>query len=465
MAGIDSLLNIGKSALLIQQKAIDITGNNIANVNTPGYSRQRLVIQQNHPIRVADATLSTGVTADQGIQRLYDQFLGAQLNGENEQLGRWEARKSALDKAELMFDEAAGLGLSNAMNEYWNSWQALSNNPQGIAERSSLLSAGQHLASTFNQIYNNIGKLQEDIDAHVDQIVDEVNQMASQIADLNNKITQVESGGHNANDYRDERDQLVFNLSKLVDINSFEDGNGSVSVMVGNGRPLVESGRSWSLTTVDNGGVQDIHWQNPNGTTADITTQLTGGELKGWTEARDVLLPNYLSQLDTLANNLMTEVNNLHASGATLDPVTTTGVDFFTGSNAGNIAVNTAIESNLDLIAAANTTTDGLPGGNSIALAIANLQSAGTMPGGSNFSDYYNSLVGRVGSDVQAADFSQNHQETMVRSLKNYRQEVAGVSLDEEMVNLVQFQHAYNAAAKVITTADEMLDSLISMVR
>lgn len=465
MASINSLMNIGQNALLTQQKAIDITGNNIANVNTPGYSRQRLVIQQSRPVRVDGLTMSTGVTADKGIQRIYDQFLGAQLNGENENLGRWEAQESALEKAELLFDEAGGSGLSNAMSEYWGTWQALSNNPSGIAERSSLLSAGQHLSATFNQVYNNINKLQEDIDSHVDQIVTEINQMTSQIADLNNKIMQVESNGHNANDYRDERDQLVFSLSKLVDINSFEDGQGSVSIMVGNGRPLVEAGRTWNLTTVDNAGVQDIHWQNPNGTTADITTQLTGGELKGWTEARDVMLPNYLNQLNTLANNIITEVNTLHSSGVTLDPITTTGVDFFTGTNAGNMTVNTSIEGNLDLIAAANNTTDNIPGGNSIAIAIANLEGAGTMPGGSTFSDYYNSLVGRVGSDVQAANFSHSNQKTMVSSLENYRQEVAGVSLDEEMVNLVQFQHAYNAAAKLITTADEMLNSLMSIIR
>ncbi len=465
MASINGLMNIGQSALLTQQKAIDITGNNIANVNTPGYSRQRLVIQQNSPVRADDLTMSTGVTADRGIQRIYDQFLGAQLNGEHENLGRWEAQENALEKTQLLFDEASGMGLSSAMSEYWNAWQALSNNPQGIAERSSLLSAGQHLSTTFNQIYNNIGKLQENIDSHVDQIVSEINQITSQIADLNTKIMQVESNGHNANDYRDERDQLVFNLSKMVDINSFEDGSGSVSVMVGNGRPLVEAGRTWNLTTVNNGGVQDIHWQNHDLTTADITTQINSGELRGWVEARDVMLPNYLTELDTLANNIMTEVNNLHSSGVTLDPITTTGVDFFSGTNAGNMAVNTSIESNLDLITAANNTTDGLPGGNSIAIAIANLEGAATMPGGSNFSDYYNSLVGRVGSDVQAANFSHDNQKTMVSRLENHRQEVAGVSLDEEMVNLVQFQHAYKAAAKLITTADEMLTSLMAMVR
>ncbi len=193
MPNLFGLMNIGQSALLTQQKAIDITGNNIANVNTPGYSRQRLVIKQGSPIRADGLTMSTGVTTDPGIQRFYDQFLTAQLGNENETLGRWSAQKEALEKAELMFDEASGSGLSNAMNEYWNAWQALSNNPSGVAERTTLISAGQYLSSVFNQTYSNISRLQQDIDTHVDGLVTEINGLAQQIADLNQKVVKVET--------------------------------------------------------------------------------------------------------------------------------------------------------------------------------------------------------------------------------------------------------------------------------
>jgi flagellar hook-associated protein 1 FlgK len=131
MPNIYGMLNVAKSALLTQQKAIDITGNNIANVNTPGYSRQRLLIQQNSPVRVDGQTMSTGVSADPQIQRFYNQFLSAQLIGENQNMGRWEAQQSALEKAELMFDESNGYGLNGAINDYFNAWQDLSNNPSG----------------------------------------------------------------------------------------------------------------------------------------------------------------------------------------------------------------------------------------------------------------------------------------------------------------------------------------------
>ena len=458
MSNIYGLLSIGQSALLTQQKAIDITGNNIANVNTPGYSRQRLNIKQNSPVRMDGQTMSTGVTADTGIQRFYDQFLGAQLNGENENLGRWEAQNQALERAELMFDDSGGNGLSSAMSAYWNAWQDLSNNPSGVAERTSLTSAGQYLATTFNQTYNNLRDLQGDIDTHVTTIVSDVNDMADRIAELNRKVSQVEVTGHNANDFRDERDQLVLDLAKLVDIQSFEDGDGNINVSVGNGKPLVDGTATWDLETADSGGVQNVFWEASDGTTVDITGQISSGELKGWIYSRDTSIEDYLTRLDTLAGNMISEVNTLHAAGTTLDSVTTTGVNFFTGTGAVNMAVNSAIEGNSDLIAAAGA-GEGLPGGNSTAIAIANLQSSATMPGSSTFDAYYNSLVGQVGADVQTSDFNQNHQQTMVENLKAYRQEVSGVSLDEEMVNLIQFQQAYSAAAKLITTADEMVDT------
>ena len=461
MANMLGLLNIGQSALLTQQKAIDITGNNIANVNTPGYSRQRLIMQQGQPVRVNNMTMSTGVTADPAIERFYDQFLGAQLRDENENLGRWEAQKEALEKVELMFDEANGYGLSSAMNEYWNAWQDLSNTPDGVAERTSLLSAGQFLATTFNQMYDNVRTLQQDIDTHVDRMATDINEMADRIAVLNQKISQVEITGHNANELRDERDELVFELAEMIDINSFEDGDGNLNIDIANGKPLVNGTSTWDLVTMDNAGVQDVFWQASDGGTVNITTNIAGGELKGWIESRDGLLSGYLIQLDDLANSIRNDVNTQHALGFDLNG--NAGGIFFSGTGAVDMAVDAAIVADTDLIAAAGP-GEGLPGGNTNAIAMANLQNAPSAAlGGSTFGEYYGSLVGKVGADVQSAKFNQGHQTTMVQSLESYRQEVSGVSLDEEMINLVQFQHAYNAAAKLITTADEMLDSILAM--
>ncbi len=464
MSNLFGFMNIAQSSLLAQQKAIEITGNNIANVNTPGYSRQRVNLVQNEPANVGLNTVSRGVTAEPQIQRFYDQFISAQLNAENESLGRWDTQLEALEKVELLFDEVSGYGLSSAMGEYWNAWQDLANNPDGVVQRSNLISAAQYMTETFNHIRTSLTAVQDDIDTHVESVVSDINSMADQIAALNTKITQQEAIGHSANAYRDERDLLVFEMSKLIDMDSFEDGNGNISIMVGNGRPLVEGAFTWDLTTVTVAGVQEVHWQDSSGSTVDITTQINNGELKGWIEARDVLVTNYATELDLVAGTLITEVNNLHAAGLTLDAVTPTGVDFFSGTDAASIQVDAAIVSNMDLIAAAGP-GGTLPGDNSNAIAIANLQGNDTlMPGNSTIDEYYNALVGQVGSDVQTADFSNNHQVTMVHNLQNYRQEVSGVSLDEEMVNLIQHQHAYDAAARMINTASEMLDTLMGLL-
>jgi flagellar hook-associated protein 1 FlgK len=464
MSNIFSLMNIAQSSLFTQQKAIDITGNNIANVNTPGYTRQRLNFVQGKPNYSGNQLLGTGVTSEKGIQRFYDQFLNGQLNTQNEGLGRWEAQQDALQKIESLFDEASGFGLGNAMSEYWNAWQGVANHPSGVVERTSLVSAGQYLSETFNQINDGLNSLREEIDQHVDSIVDDINTMTQQIADLNQKITQQEVGGTNANTLRDEREQLVFELSKVIDLQSFEDSDGNLSIAIGNGRPLVEGTATWTLSTTDNGGVQNVLWQDSSGTNVDITNDIDSGELKGWIEARDVLLADYTNQLDTLAATIITEVNALHSTGTTLDNVTTTGVDFFGGSTAGTIAVNTTVVADTDLIAAAGA-GGSIPGDNSNAISIANLQGDSTlMPGNSTFDDYFSALVGAIGSDVQASGYNHDHQTSMVQNLENRRQEVSGVSLDEEMVNLIQHQHAYNAAAKMITAADDMLSTLMGIL-
>ncbi|MDA8138553.1 MAG: flagellar hook-associated protein FlgK [Desulfobacteraceae bacterium] len=462
MPNISALLYIGQSALMTQQKAIDITGNNIANVNTPGYSRQRLNMEQNNPIRDQNGTMSTGVIAKKKIQRFYDQFINAQLNSENQNLGSWEAQKTALEKIQVLFDDASGYGISDAMTGYWNAWQNLSNNPSGHVERTSMLSAGQFLTATFNQVRDNITKAQDDIDNNVTNIVGDINRTASQIAELNVKIVQVEAGGHNANDYRDQRDQLAFNLSKMIDISSFEDDHGNLAVMVGGGKPLVDAAATWQLSTADTGGVQDVYWQDSNGNLTDITSRINSGELKGWIDARDVVINNYATRLDDLANGIITQVNALHSAGYALDGSQNA---FFTGTNASDMAVNPAIVADVNLIATASSAA-ALPGDNSTALSIAQLQNTNTMSGATaTFDDYYTSLVGDVGADVRNADLNFDHQTTMVNYLQNYREEVSGVSLDEEMINLVKYQHAYSAAARLITTTDQMMQTILGMAQ
>jgi len=559
MMDIYGVMSMAGSALLAQQKAITVTGNNIANVNTPGYSRQRLLLETKLPLQSSIGPMSLGVEAA-SVERVYDRFLGVQINAESETLGRWEAQKDGLELAEVIFDESGEFGLSQSLNQFWGAWQDLSNDPSGYNERVVLQARSEVMAGTFNRIYSDILNAQQGFDARIEGAVADINQLSQQIAELNQNIMEVEAAGHSANDYRDQRDMALKELAGLIDINSFEDGTGRVTVSVGAGQTLVESNSFRSLTTQVNGfGFKDIAWVGPDGTTVNITSDISNGKLNGWLEARDVDMRGYMRQLDTLSETMTERVNTLHQAGWGLDGSNLT--DFFTGiatasgnmgplttitampGGTGNIRVtvvgngpaipsmtidsvtgdieiaiqdgtttqgqiaalllthtgintvvaaapgaawdlsadtnttvlaggssartfqlNSAVSNNLDLIAASSTSA-GIPGNNSQAIAIANLQHALTMNSSSTtFEDYYNTLVSKVGGDLQSAQAYFSHQSDMVVQLENRRESISGVSLDEEMINLIKFQAAYDAAARLITTADELLQTVLSMV-
>jgi flagellar hook-associated protein 1 FlgK len=561
MTDIYGVMSLAGNALLAHQKAINVTGNNIANVNTPGYSRQKLLLETRSPVQSSIGLMGNGVEAD-SVERLYDRFLGVQINSESETLGRWEARKEGLELAEVIFDESGEFGLSQSLNDFWTSWQNLANDPSGYNERVVLQAKSQVMSGTFNRLYSDLQNAQQGFDASIEGAVADINQLSQQIAELNQKIMEVEaSGNYTANDYRDRRDLALKELAGLIDINTFEDGTGRVTVSVGSGQTLVESNSSRNLTTQVNGfGFKDVAWVGQDGTTVNITGNISNGKLNGWLQARDVDNRGYLRQLDTLAESLMERVNNLHQGGwgldgsngndfltglaaasgnldslltitaepggtgnisvtlvgggtagaetVTTDPVTgdiriaiedgfstgnqialalqahsginsvlalapaaawdlsagTNTTALGGGSSAEAIQVNAAISNNLDLIAASSTSA-GVPGNNGQAIAIANLQHSLTMNGSSStFEDFYNSLVSKVGGDMQSAEAYFNHQSSMVVQLENRRESISGVSLDEEMINLVKFQTAYDAAAKLISTADELLQTVLNMV-
>jgi flagellar hook-associated protein 1 FlgK len=464
MPSINGILSIGRNALSVQQLAINVTGNNIANANTEGYTRQRVTIRASQPLAYPPpgppGMIGSGVTASE-IQRLNDRYLTEQIVAAQHDLGSWEARQAVLEQTETVFNESSGFGLGAAMDDFWNAWQDLANNPAGHTERQVLLAKSELLANTFNGAAEQLDRLQRDTDAMLSGGVAEVNRIADQITDLNDKIEMIERTGQNANDYRDNRERLLKELAGLVDFSAAEGPGGVVTVTLGDGHLLVGQPPFGRLTTVTNaGGLQDVVWDSAPG--VPINGSLTGGKLGGLLDARDTLLPAFRSGLDDLAAGIIAEVNGLHAAGVgLLDAVAR---DFFSGTGAADMAVLPAIAADVSHIAAAPA--GGLvPGDNRNAIAIAALQSALTMAGGTaTFGDTYQALVSRVGFQVQEARDYTGHQRQLLHYLDNYRESISGVSIDEEMVNLVKFQHAYDAAAKLITTVDEMLATLIEMV-
>lgn len=459
------MFNVASTALLTQQKALDVTANNIANVNTEGYSRQRVTMEQNEPVYYLGGTLGTGVQANQYILRVHDQFINTQLSESKSMSGQYEAELEVLEKAELMFDETTGYGLNDALSEFFNSWQELSNNPSGYTERAALISDTQNLTNVFQQLSEGLSEVQADCDISIESAVEEINTLSAEIAELNLKIAEVEAGGHSANEFKDKRDLALRELSTLINVESFEDGDGFLTVTTANGNTLVDRTSSWELTTHENtDSFQDVYWVSSAGTEVNITDEISSGKLKGWIAARDETVVGYKDKLNELAAGIIGEVNALHSAGTTLDGTTTTGVDFFTGTDATNIEINIDIENDSNLIAAA-LSTESVPGGNGNAILIAELQNAETMSTNTaTFDDFYTALVGEVGSDVAMAQTNSEHQDVVTLQLSTYREEVSGVNLDEEMVDLIQYQAAYNAAAKLVSAVDEMLETLNAMV-
>ncbi len=457
------VLTLGTNSLLTQQQGINVTGNNIANVNTPGYSRQRLDLRAAAPLTSNIGLLGGGAFAA-GVERVYDRFLGVQLNGENAQLGRWDAQAGMLERVEVVFDESNGYGLNQALSQFWNAWQDLGMNPSGPVERSVVASSSQALADTIHKKHADLLQTQKDIDAALAAGVADINRLTAAIADLNKKIASTESGGLTANDYRDSRDLALQQLAELVGFNSFEDGDGQVVVSVGTGRVLVESGNTYQLSVATNAeGHFDILWPDIDGGKVDISGEIGAGKLGGWLQTRDVKIGGYLESLDDLAATLITEVNTLHTAGYALDG--STGNALFEGSSAADMAVSGEILADPNLIAAAATGA-GVPGDAGNAIAIADLRQALKMNSGTaTFDAAANALVSLVGHDVRESKSHAAHQADMMSYLQNYRESVSGVNLDEEMVNLLKYQSAYQAAAKLISLADEMMDSLMNMVR
>ncbi len=548
MSSIFGILNIGKLALSAEQKALSVTSQNIANVNTPGYARQEAVFETTVPLDGAPGQVGTGVRIGE-VRRMIDLFIESQVTAGASNLGRLEVDQRTLSRIEALFSDAEGTGIGKTLSEFFAALQDLANHPQGAAERTALLEQSKTLAARFVSIDTEMRQIQKDLDGEIKGVIGDVNDLATRIADLNGEIARAELSGQKANDLRDERGRLLNDLSGKIEIQSFENDRGEVSVFIAGGKPLVESNNASLLRAVpngDNNGFSGVVFDS-GGSTVDITASLAGGRLKGLVDLRDNTIPGYIDRLDQLAAGMVNEVNRQHRVGFGLDG--STGRDFFsplaptvlgqsantgvstvtatvndpslltfdsyrltfaggnytvqnlrTGASATgvyadpttvlfeglqvNITGAPAAGDRFDLSAhqgtagsmgvaltdpnrvAASSSSAGVPGNNGNALLLAQLQEKGvTGFSGATVQEFYSRFVGEVGVRSQSAQRSLSAEKVIQEQLSNRREEVSGVSLDEEMANLIKFQRAFQAAARLITTADELFQTLLGMKR
>ena len=464
--GLSTAMEIGKNGLNIYRIAQEVTGENIANVNTPGYSRQRVLLESAPPTTANGFPLGTGVRIA-SIERYYDGLLQQQLVNAQTTQGFDTTKSQVLQQIEPSFNEVSNDGIGAAVANYFSAWQDLSLNPGGSSERQVVMTRAQILTDNFHSVSKALNDSIAVQNASLVPLTDSINSALTNIAKLNGQIRTTELVSGNANEIRDQRDLLVRDLSTQIGITFVENSDGTTDVnSADSGEPLVvgTTAGAFSLDkTLPNSFVVQL---TPAGGSIGNATPTTG-QLGATVALRDVIIPDYLTQVDTLAKSIADSVNALHSSG--FSPTGGTNQDFFTPlADVAGSAAAFSIDPGLNITTIAASGSAALPGDNSNALLLAQLVSANTVPSGApaaTFSSFYSSLVSKVGLDVKASITTVAQDEAFTRQLTTLRESNSGVSLDEELTNLIKYQRSYQASAKLITTATDMMDIVIGMIR
>ena len=544
MSTLNSVLDIAKTALLANQKAINVTSHNISNASTPGYTKQTAVMTAMDPVSYGGLYYGSGVTVS-SIERVYDSFQATQIRDASAGLSRYGAKGGHLVAIESMLNDMDGSGLSSKIDDLFNSFEDLASSPSTQAERSSLLSSATVLADDLNRISANIKQSVSVINDRIESSVTMINSIGARIAELNMQVSTLEASGTSANDLKDKRDSLLKTLAGFADISTVEGKDGKTDVYIG-GSFLVAGVKLSPLSIAINPDNPEVYDIVSNGMV--LNSRLTGGSVKGDLEG-SAYYQETLSKLDRLAASIVTEVNIVHRSGYGLDG--STGADFFTGPslylqpgsrNTGGAVAGSGTVTDLSQLTlddyevrfsgpssytVVNTTQnsvtgtgayasgspitfDGLsfsisdfagtpaagdtfavsvtknaseyigvaisdtgkiaasgsgatlPGDNTNAMALASLRGTAAM-NGATFSGYYRSVVTGVGPEVIATKSNYASQSRFVEQLEQARESLSGVSLEEEAINLIKLQRAYEAAAKVMSVADRMFETLLGI--
>jgi flagellar hook-associated protein 1 FlgK len=355
--------------------------------------------------------------------------------------------------------------LTARITDFYNAWQALATDPTGSTARLEVVTAGENMCQTIREIYGELKGLQTELDDKVAQTVDDVNNILQSIAGINAEMKR--SGADNPT-LLGERTALVKQLSGMMDIQYFEDTGGALTVMTSDGNLLVDGVKANSLSAEESAdGVYRVNWVSASGAEVDITGDISAGSLKSLIDLRDNQITAFIGDINDLAGSLATEVNAIHSAGYTETGVT--GIDFFntttaTGDYAAVMDLSDEVAASEDYVAA--TSSAGNTSGNETALAIAALGSATVTIGGrsTTYIDHCTSILSEIGGlSENAQDLSEYHQ-ALLSSVETQRDSVSAVSTDEEMIDLVKFQYAYQAAARLLTTADELLSSLLEAI-
>jgi len=472
IGGLGGVFSRALDGLNVAQRGLTVTSNNIANVNTEGYARQTL-IQGSRPI-FGDGSVGGGVFA-LGVSSVVDPFIERQLANEMADWGTLDGRRSTLQNIETVISDLDGKGLGGAINSFFTSWSDLSQNPQSGSVRSVVREKGRVVADMFKSLSKNLNNLRTSLSQTIDARTDQINQLTAQIADLNRSIVSSSDQATKA-ELKNQRNLVLRNLSAEIGVNYFENADGAMVVQVeGSGFALVDRFQSSTLTMVDNpaaGGTVQINGTLPGSGsgTLDLTSRISSGRLAGNLMDRNDVINNQIADLDALAYEFTTQMNAVHQNGYGLDSVS--GRNFFApvagpDGAAAAMALDNSVLTSLDAIAAAgqDPTVSGV-GDSENARALIALQSALTMEGGTKtFSQYFTAMGTSVGILSGQVKGSFQAKQTLVDKLQIQRENISAVNLDEEASDLIRYQKAFEASTRVLSIANDMMDSILGLTK
>jgi flagellar hook-associated protein 1 FlgK len=433
--------------------SIAVQALNASSANTPGYSRQVAILQEAAPAGGDTPSPGNGVLLE-GYQSVRDEIVQTQIQQETQSQSAANAQLASMQQIQPTFTTSTQ-DIGTQMSALFASISSLSTDPTSTAAGEAVITAGQNLATAFNGASSALTTQQTGLNSQVTQDVKQINELTQQIAALNPQISAMNASGQSSGVLEDQQNQLVLSLSALTNVSTTQTNDG-VTLTTGNGAPLVVGSQSFALqTATGTGGMQQVLDQN--GT--NITASLTSGDLGGTIQTRDGAIPDLLDQLDTLANQFGTAINAAQAQG--FDQSGNAGQNFFSipttvaGSAAG---ISMAIRTPTSIAAS----SDGVVGSNGNLANISAVQT-NTLASGQTPGSAYSSLVYQVGTLTSNADAESTATTASLLQLSNQLSSVSGVSIDQESTNLITYQTAYEAAARVVTTIQSLFTITMAM--
>lgn len=482
MAGLISALNSARTSLEVNQKSIEITGNNIANVNTEGYSRQTADLVTYPAMNFGDFFIGQGVKIT-NVSREHDVFIERQINKKAVDYGYQDALTRPLSELERVLTITED-NISTDIDTFFDSLQELSADPSDLVQRNNVILQGDVLSTSFNNAINDLDAIQENINNTILSKLDEVNSQLIEIADLNDRIYSIEIQGQSANSARDQRELVVKELAMTLGAEAREDANGMVSLNLPGGLPLVQANMPMRILADTSGSELTLQLE-AGGTIRDLSSRNLGGAFESYIEVRDHLIPELVGDLDKLAYELSVQVNLQHQAGGALD--SSTGNLFFnmppnyvasppgpppTANEYAGAARHIQVALSDPMKLAAGAAPDPgpppgnvAPGDNSNALILSNIGDTYLIDGADTFTSLYGKIAAKIGVESNQNQLSLKGAKDALDQLENFRDGLVGVSLEEEMISLIQFQRGFQSSAKFLSTVDEMMVSLIEIRR